>query len=105
MDQPVESHRRGRERGIANRADHRTLDHRIGEQFAGQPRDFVAAELPLNQKAGRRGDGQILGQSQFGGVGRDRARGAIGLPLGRINVNFPQHRELPLPRSTAAGAF
>ena len=57
----------GTERVIAHRGHHGPLDHAIGQQFVGDPRDLASIEIALDQIAAGGGDGQILGDAQFGG--------------------------------------
>ena len=74
------------------------LDDAVGQQLADHAADLLVVKVALNQIPLSGRHAQPIGDPQIGRRrGHGRAR-PIGLARGRIDVNFPQHRECVWPR-------
>ena len=81
------------ERLGAHRRDAHRFDHRVGEQFAGQSSGVGRLQVAFQQVAVGRANGQLARETEIGSRRRHGPSRQIGLASGRIDINFPQHRE------------
>lgn len=77
---------------IARRHHHRAFHDEVGEQLMGDPHHLAAIERALDQIPAGGGHFQVIRQVQFSRRGGHLSRAEVGLTVGRVDVNFPEHR-------------
>ncbi len=92
VDQPPVGLRWIGEDRVADRGHDGPFHHAVGQQFGGNSFHLLLIELALDQISTRARYGQIGRQSQVGGLSNNQIGNQVGLPFGRIDVNFPKHR-------------